>query len=104
MKKLGIAILTIVYIFLNIGYVYAQTVEGLRLKRNYRYDNLDKIINAIGEDLNIRFIYDREHLHRYKTSFDPTMSDSKEKTLGEVLKVLKNSWDMSILVGDDGYI
>ena len=97
-------ILIVLQMLFCINNANAQTVEGLRLKRNYRYDNLDHIIDAIGKDLNIRFIYDKEHLHRYKTSFDPTMPDSKEKTLGAVLRVLRNSWDMSVLVGEDGFI
>ena len=97
-------ILIVLQLLLCIYNTNAQTVEGLRLKRDYRYDNLDHIIDAIGKDLNIRFIYDKEHLHRYKTSFDPTMPDSKEKTLGAVLRVLRNSWDMSVLVGEDGFI
>ena len=104
MRGFLIAILVMLQLFLCEHLTQAQTVEGLRLKRNYRYDNLDKIIDSISKDMNIRFIFDREHLHRYKTSFDPMMSGSKEKTVGAVLDVLRKSWDMSVLVGEDGYI
>ena len=104
MKRFWIVLLVILQLFSCIHHSQAQTVEKLRLKRAYRYNNLDYIIDAIGKDLDIRFIYDKEHLHRYKTSFDPTMSDSKEKTLGAVLNVLRDSWDMAVLIGEDGYI
>lgn len=68
MKRFWIALLVILQLFSCIQHSQAQTVEKLRLKRAYRYDNLDNIINAIGRDLDIRFIYDKEHLHRYKRS------------------------------------
>ena len=104
MRGCLIAILVMLQLFLCEHQAQAQTVEGLRLKRNYRYDNLDKIIDSIGKDMNIRFIFDREHLHHYKASFDPMMPGSKEKTVGAVLNVLRKSWNMSVLVGEDGYI
>ena len=104
MRRIFIAMLVVLQCLLFMHYAQAQTVEGLRLKRNYSYDNLDKIIDAIGQDMSIRFIFDREHLNRYKASFDPLMPNSKEKTVGAVLKVLRKSWDMSVLVGEDGFI
>lgn len=60
----------------------AQTVEKLKFIRFYRPDHLDVIIDAIGKDTNLRFIYDKDHLHRYRTSFDPLSYDSKAKTVG----------------------
>lgn len=84
--------------------VQAQTVEKIKLKRFYRPDQLDVIIDAIGKDTDIRFIYDKEHLHRYRLSVDPLSSDSKVKTVGAVLDILRDSWDMEVLIGEDGYI
>ena len=84
--------------------LHAQSVEKLKLKRYYRTDHLDLIIDAIGKDTDLRFIYDTEHLHRYRLSVDPLSYDSKLKTVGAVLKLLRNSWDMEVLVGEDGYI
>ena len=63
----------------------AQTVEKLKLKRFYRPDYLDVTIDAIGKDTDLRFVYDKEHLHRYKLAVDPLSSDSKVKTVGAVL-------------------
>ena len=82
----------------------AQTVEKIKLKKFYRTDHLDVIIDAIGKDTDIRFIYDTEHLHRYRMAVDPLQYDSKVKTVGAVLNILRNSWDMEVLVGEDGYI
>ena len=83
---------------------HAQTVGKLKLKRFYRTDHLDLIVNAIGKDTDLRFVYDTEHLHRYKLSVDPLSYDSKVKTVGAVLKILREGWDMEVLVGEDGYI
>ncbi len=99
---------TAILIVLQLGYsvsqVHAQTVEKLRLKRFYRYDHMDVIIDSIGKDHNLRFIYDKEHLHRYKASFDPTLDRSKVKTIGAVFDALRNGWDMLVVLGDDGYV
>lgn len=104
MKRILILLFTLIQITLSATYADGQTVESLRLKRDYYYDNLDKIIDAIGNDLNIRFVYDREHLNHYKTSFKPKMSRSEEKTVGEVLNTMRSSWNMTVHVGEDGYI
>lgn len=104
MKKLLTAMLYALLIVFCVPDSHAQTVEKLKLKRFYRPDYLDVIIDAIGNDTNIRFIYDKEHLHRYKMSVDPLSSDSKVKTVGAVLKILRNSWDMEVLVAEDGFI
>ena len=85
-------------------YTDAQTVEKLKLKRFYRSDYLDVIVDAIGKDADLRFVYDKEHLHRYRLSVDPLSSDSKVKTVGAVLDILRDSWDMLVLIGEDGYI
>ena len=104
MKRILILLFTLIQITLSATSADGQTVESLRLKRDYYYDNLDKIIDAIGNDLNIRFVYDREHLNHYKTSFKPKMSRSEEKTVGEVLNTMRSSWNMTVHVGEDGYI
>ncbi|MBQ2912514.1 MAG: TonB-dependent receptor [Bacteroidales bacterium] len=104
MKKSFIRLCFVFLICLFVLPVHGQTVQGLRLKRDYLYDNLDKVMDAIGADLNLRFVYDREHLHRYKTSFKPKMSKNEEQTVGAVLKTLEDAWDMVVLVSNDGYI
>lgn len=73
------------------------------MKRFYRPDQLDVTIDAIGKDTNLRFIYDQEHLHRYKLSVDPLAYDSKVKTVGAVLDILRFNWGMTVLVSEDGY-
>ena len=86
----------------------AQSILSLRLKRSYSYDQLDNIIDAIGNDLNIRFIYDKNHLSRYQTSFNPFIStgsnNSKDSTIGAILKTLRDAWDMETYIGKDGYV
>ena len=77
----------------------AQTVENFRLPKNY-VGRLDEIITEMGEDLNIRFIYDQATLQQYNTSL---MTDN-EKTVGGVLRMFTKSWDMVTLVGKDGFI
>jgi len=77
----------------------AQTVESFRLPKNY-IGKLDEILNELGGDLNIRFIYDKATLQQYNTSL---MTDN-EKTVGGVLKMFTTSWDMVTLVGKDGFI
>ena len=64
MKRILILLFTLIQIALSVNSAAGQTVEALRLKRDYYYDKLDKIIDAIGKDLNIRFVYDREHLKK----------------------------------------
>ena len=54
--------------------------------------------------MNLRFIYDIEHLHRYRLSLDPLSTGSKVKTVGAVLDILRYSWDMKVLIDDDGFI
>ena len=104
MKRILTAMLYALLMALSMSSLEAQTVEKLKLKRFYRPDHLDVIIDAIGKDTGLRFIYDKEHLHRYRMSVDPLSYDSKVKTVGAVLKILSNSWDMEVLVGEDGYI
>ncbi|OFY38407.1 MAG: hypothetical protein A2X18_02755 [Bacteroidetes bacterium GWF2_40_14] len=77
----------------------AQSVENLRLTRDYR-GNLYDILTGISKDLKIRFVYDSTHIGRYKTAFNRY----EEKTVGGTLKVMRSAWDMVTLVGKDGYI
>ena len=79
MKRILIFLFTLIQITLSVNSAAGQTVEALRLKRDYYYDNLDKIIDAIGKDLNIRFVYDKEHLNHYKTSFKPKCPELKRR-------------------------
>jgi len=103
-KKLVTAIFIAFFMASFMPTVQAQTVEKLRLKKAHSSDYLDVIIDEIGEETDLRFYYDKEHLHRYKLAIDPTTYDSKTKTVGGVLNILRFSWDMEVLVGDDGYI
>lgn len=102
MKRFFAAILLVLQIGICADLVQAQTVEKLKLKRFYRNDHLDVQIEAIGKDCNLRFIYDYDHLHRYKIQIDP--ETSKLKTVGAVLDMLEYSWDMWVELGEDGYI
>lgn len=102
MKRFFAAILLVLQIGICADLVQAQTVEKLKLKRFYRNDHLDVQIEAIGKDCNLRFIYEYDHLHRYKTQIDP--ETSKLKTVGAVLDMLEYSWDMWVELGEDGYI
>lgn len=104
MRHFLTAIFYALLIVVSVPSSQAQTVEKLKLKRFYRPDHLDVIIDAIGKDMNLRFIYEKEHLHRYRLSVDPLEYDSKVKTVGAVLNMLRNSWDMEVLTGEDGYI
>lgn len=104
MRRILTAMLLVLLMGFSVQSAEAQTVEKLKLKKFYRTDHLDTIIDAIGKDMNLRFIFDAEHLHRYRLSVDPLSDDSKVKTVGAVLNILRKSWDMEVLVGDDGYI
>lgn len=87
--------------------LHGQSIQSLRLKHNYTYDDLDKIVDAIGKDLNVRFIYDREFVSEYKISLLPFLGSgraNKNNTLGGVLKTLRDSWDMVTFISDEGYI
>ena len=77
----------------------AQTIESFRLPKDY-FGKLDEIIPDLGKDLNVRFMFDAEYLHRFET----TLLKDNEKTLGGVLKMLNKSWDMVTVIGKDGYI
>jgi exosome complex RNA-binding protein Rrp4 len=89
---------------LSVHPLQAQSIEKIKLKRNYRTDYLDIVIDVIGKDTELKFIYDTEHLHKYKLRVDPLEYDSKVKTVGAVLNILRRSWDMEVLLGEDGYI
>jgi hypothetical protein len=77
----------------------AQTVENFRLLKNYT-GRLDEILPEMGNDLNIRFIFDRDYLKNYNT----VLMTDQEKTVGGMLKMFRTSWDMITLVGSDGFI
>ena len=104
MKRFLTAVLFALLVALSMPPLEAQTVEKIKLKRHYRPDHLDVVIDAIGKDTDLRFIYDKEHLHRYRLHVDPLSYDSKVKTVGAVLNILRKSWDMEVLLAEDGYI
>ena len=104
MKRFLTAILYVLLMALSVQNLEAQSIEKIKLKRHYRTDYLDVIMDAIGKDTDLRFIYDTDHLHKYRLRVDPLSYDSKEKTVGAVLDILRNSWDMEVLLGEDGYI
>ena len=90
---------TIILLSLFPLFLKAQTVENFKLPKDY-IGTLDEILLNIGTDLNIRFVFDPVYLQNYKTS---VMVDN-ERTVGGVLKMMRNSWDMVTLLGQDGYI
>ena len=94
-------VLMVLFALLSISTISAQSIQSLRLKRTYVYNDLDKIVDAIGLDLNIRFVYDKEHLSRYQTSFDPFMN-AKESSVGGILRTLRDAWDMETSIGKIG--
>ena len=96
-------VLMVLFALLSISTISAQSIQSLRLKRTYVYNDLDKIVDAIGLDLNIRFVYDKEHLSRYQTSFDPFMN-AKESSVGGILRTLRDAWDMETFIGKNGYV
>ena len=96
-------VLMVLFALLSISTISAQSIQSLRLKRTYVYNDLDKIVDAIGLDLNIRFVYDKEHLSRYQTSFDPFMN-AKESSVGGILRTLRDEWDMETSIGKNGYV
>ncbi len=91
--------IAIILISLIPFFSHAQTVENFKLPNDY-IGTLDKILLDMGSDLNIRFVFDLDYLKNYKTSL---MMDN-EKTVGGVLRMIRNSWDMTTLVGQDGFI
>ncbi len=97
--------LFIIFILLSCSISYGQSIKSLKLPRDYKHDNLDKIMADIGKDLKVRFIFDEEYLSRYYTFFTPSKGYlSKEKTLGDVFKTLNQSWDIITYISDDGYV
>lgn len=68
----------------NVQVSHGQSIEKIKLKTFYRYDHLDVIIDAIGKETDIRFIYEQEHLHRYKMSVDLLGYDSGAVAADEV--------------------
>jgi hypothetical protein len=77
----------------------AQMIESLRITEDYR-GRLDDILRRIGNDKNIRFVYDSAHVARYTTSVNP----AEEKTIGGMLKMFRHAWDMETWISNDGYI
>ena len=83
MNKCSVVVLMLL-VFLGVSTMNAQPLperppmpspEEIAQRKTEKMDqeiSLDVNIDAIGKDCNLRFIYDKEHLHKYKASFDPT--------------------------------
>ncbi len=75
----------------------AQTVGNLRLQKDY-FGQVDAILDKIGADLKVRFVFDREYLAGYQT----VIVQRDVKTINGVLKKFEDSWDMACMVSEDG--
>lgn len=108
MKRALKSHLLLFFLLLQGALCYGQTIQNLKLPRDYARNTLDQVLDTIGKDLNIRFRYEKEYLSRYEISFHPSWGvvkgESKVRNLGDVLKVLRDSWDILTVIGDDGYI
>lgn len=58
-------LLLIITIFFAIT-ASAQKVGNLRFEKDYR-GYLDEILSGIGSDLNVRFVFDTNYIHQFKT-------------------------------------
>lgn len=87
--------------FLPISKIAGQSISGIILEKEYS-GTLDEILLNIGEDHNLNFIFDKEKIIKYKTSFY-ALYDDKLK-LGDIFKVLSNSWDLIVSIDKDGQI
>ena len=96
LKKILIAFVVIGSLFTNL---HAQSITGLHIPKDYR-GRLDQILVKIGKDMNIRFVYDSISLARYSTSINP----NEEKTVGGMLRMFENAWNLKSRISDDGYI
>jgi hypothetical protein len=79
--------------------VWAQNVGSLRINKDYR-GQLHKTLNTIGTDMNLRFVFDTAHLARYSITVYPAQT----KNINALLKTLRDAWNMTTLIGEDGYI
>lgn len=77
----------------------AQTVGNLRLTKNY-FGKVDAIVDEVGRDLGVRFVFDRDHLSKYSA----VVTYSDVKTVNALLAMLESSWDMATEIGGDGFI
>ncbi len=96
MKKRLLLPLFLLFPFLAL---HAQTVGNLRLPHDY-YGKLDQIVDKMGKDMDIRFVFERSHLSRYTTS----LTTYEEKTINGCLAMLTKTWGMATLINSDGYI
>ncbi len=79
--------------------VCAQAVGSLKLNRDYR-GRLDELLEQMGSEMKIRFVFDKETLAKYPTS----ITTYEEKTVNGMLKMFGQSWDMVSFISPDGYI
>ena len=77
----------------------AQTVGNLRISKDYR-GNMDDILEMMSKDMSIRFVYDKNHMSRYKGS----INSQEERTINGMLNMFKSVWEMEYHLSEDGYI
>ncbi len=79
----------------------AQNVSSIKLVHGYS-GTLDLIINQIGNEHHLKFIFDKEKLSKFKTTFHPSYNEVI--TVGKVFQTITKSWDLIIEIGNDGNI
>ena len=78
----------------------AQTVGNLRITKNY-FGKVDAIVDEIGKDLGVRFVFEREHLARYSTV---VVADNVKTINGVLAELSEGAWEMTTRIADDGFI
>ncbi|MDR1226237.1 MAG: TonB-dependent receptor [Prevotellaceae bacterium] len=78
---------------------HAQAIIGLKINHDYR-GQLDQILERMGQEMKIRFIFDKATMAKYPTA----ITTYEEKTIGGMLKMFQNSWNMVSLISGNGYI
>ncbi len=93
-KWLLVFFFTVSYIGLN-----GQSVGNLRIEKDYR-GNLADILDRIGTDLNLRFVFDRHFISNFETS----VNQEEERSINGMLRMFNHAWEMEYLISQDGYI
>jgi hypothetical protein len=69
--------------------VNAQSIGSIKLEWNYS-GPLDEVLQAIGDDYNLHFVYDSVKLHRIEVIYYAY----EENTLGKLFKEWRNQWNL----------
>ena len=69
--------------------VSAQSIDKIKLEWNYS-GQLDEVLQAIGDDYNLHFVYDSVKLHRIEVIYYAF----EENTLGKLFKEWHNQWGL----------